>query len=351
MLQAVNDRLAPGQLRLLRYAGVSAVTVVFTQAVLFSAYGVGITGALANVIAVTLGAVPNYLLNRAWVWERSGSHDVWREIVPFWTYALLGLVVSTIVVAWADARWGHRRGRLDRQPRHLLRAVDRQVRVPRPAPLRWSHEGRPRLMVRADLLAAARAARGFLPDDEGRALHDAALAVTVAGPWMEIGSYCGKSGVWLGAAALERGATLFTIDHHRGSEEMQAGWEHHDDSLVDDTGRMDSLPVFRRTIRDAGLEDVVVAIVGRSTTVARHWAAPLAFLFIDGGHAGEVAHADYDAWVPSVAPGATLAIHDVFADPADGGRPPYELWLRALDDGFDQVSATGSLRVLRRGAP
>ncbi|MEM9714062.1 MAG: GtrA family protein, partial [Actinomycetota bacterium] len=90
MLQAVNDRLAPGQLRLLRYAGVSAVTVVFTQAVLFSCYGVGITGALANVIAVTLGAVPNYLLNRAWVWERSGSHDVWREIVPFWTYALLG---------------------------------------------------------------------------------------------------------------------------------------------------------------------------------------------------------------------------------------------------------------------
>ena len=203
-------------------------------------------------------------------------------------------------------------------------------------------------MAHPDLLAAARAARGFLPDDEGQALHDAALAVDRAGPWMEVGSYCGKSAVWLGAAALERQATLFTIDHHRGSEEMQAGWEHHDDSLVDDTGLMDSLPVFRRTIRDAGLEDVVVAIVGRSTVVAGHWSTPLAFLFVDGGHAADVAHADYDAWVHHVGPGGTLAIHDVFPDPADGGRPPYELYLRALDDGFVETAATGSLRVLRR---
>ncbi|MEM9036419.1 MAG: class I SAM-dependent methyltransferase [Actinomycetota bacterium] len=202
--------------------------------------------------------------------------------------------------------------------------------------------------MRPDLLAAARAARGFLPDDEGQALHEAALGVVVDGPWMEIGSYCGKSTVWLGAAAVERGRTVFTVDHHRGSEEMQAGWEHHDASLVDDAGRMDSLPVFRRTIRDAGLEDVVVAVVGRSTTVAEHWTTALAFCFIDGGHAADIAHADYDAWVPFVAEGGTLTIHDVFPDPADGGRPPYELYLRALDDGFVETGATGSLRVLHR---
>lgn len=198
------------------------------------------------------------------------------------------------------------------------------------------------------LRAAAIAARGFLPDDEGQALHEAALDVSVPGPWMEIGSYCGKSTVWLGAAARERRATLFTVDHHRGSEEMQAGWEHHDGDLVDDTGAMDSLPVFRRTIRDAGLEGPVVAVVGPSVTVAAHWGTPLAFLFVDGGHAAEVAHADYDAWVPKVDSGGTLAIHDVFPDPADGGRPPYEIFLRALDDGFDEVAVTGSLRVLRR---
>lgn len=172
--------------------------------------------------------------------------------------------------------------------------------------------------------------------------------MAVAGPWLEIGSYCGKSTVWLGAAAAERGRTLFTVDHHRGSEEMQPGWEHHDASLADDTGRMDSLPVLRRTLRDAGLEDTVVAIVGQSTTVAAHWSTPLALCFVDGGHAAEVAHADYDAWVPRVAPGGTLAIHDVFPDPADGGRPPYELYRRALDDGFTETAVAGSLRVLVR---
>lgn len=200
------------------------------------------------------------------------------------------------------------------------------------------------------LLAAARAATGFMPDGEGLALHDGALHAPADRPWMEIGSYCGKSAIYLASAARQVEAVLFTIDHHRGSEEMQAGWEHHDAGLVDDTGRMDSLPVFRRTIRDAALEDVVVGIVGYSTTVAAHWSTPLGLLFIDGGHAADIAHADYDAWAAKVAPGGLLAIHDVFENPADGGRPPYELYLRAIDDGFEPVSATGSLRFLRQRA-
>ncbi len=137
-----------------------------------------------------------------------------------------------------------------------------------------------------------------------------------------MGSYCGRSTVWLGAAARERGTVVFAVDHHRGSEENQAGWEWHDASLVDeDLGRMDTLPRFRRTIHDAGLEDVVVAVVGRSPTVARHWGTPLALLFIDGGHGVEPARADYAGWTPHVALDGLLAIHDVFPDPADGGRP------------------------------
>jgi MMP 1-O-methyltransferase len=205
--------------------------------------------------------------------------------------------------------------------------------------------------VDARLRAAAEAARGFMPPDEGLALHEAALAAP--GPWLEVGTYCGKSAVYLGAAAREAGTVLFTVDHHRGSEENQAGWEHHEPDLVDpDLGMMDTLPVFRRTIHDAGLDDVVVAVVGDSPTVARHWATPLGFLFIDGGHGAEPAHADYDGWVPHLAVGGTLAIHDVFPDPADGGRPPYELYCRALDSGaFSERSATGSLRVLHRERP
>ena len=203
------------------------------------------------------------------------------------------------------------------------------------------------------LLAAARAARGFMPDDEGLALHEAAVAAgrgpAAGGPLLEVGAYCGKSGIYLGAAARETGTVLFSLDHHRGSEENQAGWEHHESDLVDPAvGLMDTLPVFRRTILDAGLEASVVALVGESATVGRFWTTPLTFLFIDGGHGSEPAHRDYELWTPHVAPGGTLAIHDVFPDPADGGRPPYEIYLRALDDGFVETSATGSLRVLQR---
>ncbi len=201
----------------------------------------------------------------------------------------------------------------------------------------------------SDLLDAALAAKGFMPEDEGRFLYEQAVDAAAHGPLLEVGTYCGKSAIYLGAAARTANSTVFTVDHHRGSEENQAGWEHHDTSLVDpESGRMDTLPVFRRTIEQAGLEDVVVAVIGASTTVARHWRTPLALLFIDGGHGQKPAHDDFEAWTPWVAPGGLLMIHDVFPDPADGGRPPYEIYLRALEDGFTEVGAQGSMRALRR---
>jgi predicted O-methyltransferase YrrM len=201
-----------------------------------------------------------------------------------------------------------------------------------------------------DLRAAAIAARGFMPTDEGDGLWAAALEAADAvadAPFLEIGSYCGKSSVWLGGAARAAGTVLFALDHHRGSEENQPGWEWHEPDLVDPAvGRMDTLPLFRRTVLEAGLEGSVVALVGDSPTVGRFWTTPLALLFIDGGHGSEPAHRDYDLWTPHVAPGGTLCIHDVFPDPADGGRPPYEIYLRALEDGFTERRAIGSLRVL-----
>jgi MMP 1-O-methyltransferase len=198
------------------------------------------------------------------------------------------------------------------------------------------------------LLEIARAAKGFMPDDEGLALHDAARAAGALGPLLEVGTYCGKSAVYLGAAAREAETVLFTVDHHRGSEENQAGWEHHDREVVDpETGLMDTLPFFRRTMFAAGLEDVVVGVLGHSLPVAKVWRTPLGFLFIDGGHAEDVAMADYVNWSAHVVPGGTLAIHDVFADPADGGQAPFHVWQRAVIEGFEPLSATGSLRVLR----
>ena len=193
-----------------------------------------------------------------------------------------------------------------------------------------------------------------MPPDEGVALYEAGASVPVDGsPLFEIGSYCGKSAVYLGTAARERGTVLFALDHHRGSEENQPGWEWHEPDLVDpDVGRIDTLPRFRRTIHDAELEGSVVAVVGDSPTVGRHWTTPLALLFIDGGHGHDPAHRDYETWTPHVEPGGLLVIHDVFPDPADGGRPPYEIYLRALESGsFTEERAVGSLRVLRRTGP
>lgn len=203
------------------------------------------------------------------------------------------------------------------------------------------------------LRAAALAARGFMPPEEGDALHEAVCSVpdSIVGPIVEVGSYCGRSTIWLGAAARRTGRVVHAVDHHMGSEENQPGWEWHEPDLVDPrTGRMDTLPHFRHTIVSAGLTDVVVAVVGDSATVARGWTTPIAALFIDGGHGVEPASLDYELWTPHVAMGGALIIHDVFPDPADGGRPPYEnIYLPAIGSGrFTEVSATGSLRVLRR---
>ncbi|HET7530273.1 MAG TPA: class I SAM-dependent methyltransferase [Mycobacteriales bacterium] len=202
----------------------------------------------------------------------------------------------------------------------------------------------------ADLRAVADAAKGFLPADEADALYDAAWAVAPYGPVLEVGTYCGKSATFLGAAARLRGGVAVTVDHHRGSEENQPGWEWHDTDLVDPAvGAMDTLPFFRRTMHAAGLEDDVVAVVGRSATVAAIWTTPLALLFVDGGHAAEHCITDYRCWTPKVMPGGVLAIHDVFPDPVDGGQAPYEhLYLPALRDGFEEVRRVGSLRVLRK---
>jgi MMP 1-O-methyltransferase len=204
--------------------------------------------------------------------------------------------------------------------------------------------------VDGSLLQVAREARGFMPEAEGLALNQAALSASAAHPWVEIGSYCGKSAVYLGAAALEVGTVLYSIDHHRGSEEHQAGEEYHDPALLDPvTGRIDSLPEFNRTIQRAGLERVVLGVVGESAAIARMWRTSLSLVFIDGGHSEEAAHADYEGWAPHLVRGSFLIIHDVFEDTTAGGRPPFEIYSRALDSGaFEEVSSHNSLRVLER---
>ncbi|HVQ98747.1 MAG TPA: class I SAM-dependent methyltransferase [Mycobacterium sp.] len=202
----------------------------------------------------------------------------------------------------------------------------------------------------AQLLELAERVTGFMPADEGRALYQAALHHFEHGVGVEIGTYCGKSTLILGAAALATGSVLFTVDHHHGSEEHQPGWEYHDTSLLNDaTGRFDTLPTFRRTLDEADLDDTVVAVVGKSTVVAGAWRTPLQLLFIDGGHSQAAAHQDFEGWAQWVTVGGALIIHDVFPDPRDGGQAPYQIYCRAVDSGeFREASAAGSLRVLER---
>lgn len=202
-----------------------------------------------------------------------------------------------------------------------------------------------------EIVAAFEAAKGFMPVGEGLALYAAAAEAARLGlPLLEVGTYCGRSTILLADAARQAGVLAVTVDHHRGSEEQQPGWEYHDPAVVDpEVGRMDTLPAFRRALHAAGLEEHVVAVVGRSPRVAALWGGQVGLVFIDGGHTDEHATADYEGWVPRLADGGLLVIHDVFPDPADGGQAPYRIYRRALDCGaFTEISVTDSLRVLRR---
>lgn len=192
--------------------------------------------------------------------------------------------------------------------------------------------------------------KGFLAPEEGKRLYELALEAALLGPCLEVGSYCGRSTIYLGSACKKRQQLLYAVDHHRGSEEHQPGEEYHDPELLDSVaGKMDSFRTFRATLVRADLENFVVPLVASSELAGRHWQTPLAMVFIDGGHSLEAATIDYTTWAPHVCSGGILAIHDIFPDPADGGRAPYEIYCKALDSGlFEALNSTLTLGVLRR---
>ncbi len=194
------------------------------------------------------------------------------------------------------------------------------------------------------------AIKGFLDKEEGRCLYETAREASRRGPCLEIGSYCGKSAVYLGSACRENNGILFSIDHHRGSEEQQPGEEYFDPDLLDaQSGRIDTFQEFRRTIEKAGLEDTVVPLVCRSGVAARLWATPLSLVFIDGGHSYESVLTDYQCWTPHLMPDGYLLIHDIFIDAAQGGQAPYEVYKRAVGSGlFHELPMVKTLGVLQR---
>ncbi|MEJ2286095.1 MAG: class I SAM-dependent methyltransferase [Desulfobacterales bacterium] len=192
--------------------------------------------------------------------------------------------------------------------------------------------------------------KGFLDEEEGRCLYEIALEAGPRGPCLEIGSYCGKSTLYLATACQKSNSILFSIDHHRGSEEQQPGEEYFDPDLYDpQTGGVDTFREFKATIARGKLEDTVVPIVNRSEVVARRWATPLSLVFIDGGHSMEAACTDYHAWVGHILPGGYLLIHDIFTDPSEGGQAPHHIYQLAIDSGlFKNIKMVKTLGVLKR---
>ena len=192
--------------------------------------------------------------------------------------------------------------------------------------------------------------KGFLDPVEGEALFDRCLSSAELGPILEIGSYCGKSTIYLGTACKSVGRTLFAVDHHRGSEEHQLGEQYHDPDLYDKSaGLMDSFRAFRQALRRAELEETVIPLVAPSDVAARDWQTPLGMVFIDGGHSLEAAMTDYDSWAGHILPEGILAIHDIFPNPEDGGQAPYTIWKKAIESGlFEDIGVVRTLGVLRR---
>jgi predicted O-methyltransferase YrrM len=192
--------------------------------------------------------------------------------------------------------------------------------------------------------------KGFLEEDEGRVLYEVALKASRLGPCLEIGSYCGKSTIFIGMACRQNNGILFSIDHHRGSEEQQPGQAYFDPELFDPKlQQVNTFYEFRKTIEKAGIADTVVAMVSRSDVAARCWSTPLSMVFIDGGHTLEAALSDYTCWSPHIMPEGYLLIHDIFADPSEGGQAPRCIFDLALSSGqFNCVSMIRTLGVLQR---
>ncbi len=192
--------------------------------------------------------------------------------------------------------------------------------------------------------------KGFLDEAEARRLYVLALEASKSAPCLEIGSYCGKSAIFLGTACRENNAVLFSVDHHTGSEEQQPGQEYFDPDLLDrETGKIDTLRLFRKTIDDFNLGNAVIPIIGRSEIVGSAWTTPLSLIFIDGSHAYESVLSDYQTWAKHVLPGGYLVFHDIFPDPADGGQAPYLVYQKAVETSlYDVLPLFKSLGVLKR---
>ena len=192
--------------------------------------------------------------------------------------------------------------------------------------------------------------KGFIEDKEGEALYKYALEYSKKGNCLEIGSYCGKSALYIGSAVKKNSKLLYSIDHHQGSEEQQPGEEYHDPELLNISGDgINTLPFFIDTLERSELKETVIPIISSSEEAFKDLDGPFSMIFIDGGHSEKAAVTDYRLWSSKLAKGGLLAIHDVFPNPEEGGRPPYDIYCMALEsNNFEEIELIGSLGLLKK---
>ena len=192
--------------------------------------------------------------------------------------------------------------------------------------------------------------KGFLSKEEGKKLQEIFKKVHTLGPVLEVGTYCGKSALCFAKIAKDFDSTVFTVDHHTGSEEHQLGEEYHDRDLYDNRlHKFNTLPELLSNLIGSGLGSYIIPIVNDSVSSSKNFKKDVSVLFIDGGHSLQAAINDYDSWKDKIAIGGYLLIHDVFPNPADGGRPPFEIYNLAKKSGkFEDLGIFKTLAMLKK---
>jgi predicted O-methyltransferase YrrM len=183
-----------------------------------------------------------------------------------------------------------------------------------------------------DVRRTASAVEGWLSDDQGRALHAAAAATTGRGAIVEIGSWQGRSTIWLASGARQAGQRVVAIDPHAGSHE-------------DPSAR--TFDIFRTNLERAGLAGQVEVMVMTSADAARKVEGPLELLFVDGDHSLEGAARDADLWLPRVLPGGGVMLHDVATS---GYAGPRRIFQRRIcwSPQFHRIRRVGSMGIAVR---
>ena len=192
--------------------------------------------------------------------------------------------------------------------------------------------------------------KGFLSDKEAKKLQELFLNVHHLGSVLEIGTYCGKSTLNFALVAKKIDGLIYSVDHHTGSEEHQLGEEYHDEDLYDKRlEKFNTLPELLKNLRNSSLGKYIIPILSKSSEASKTFSELISLLFIDGGHSLEAALSDYNSWKDKICPGGLLVIHDVFPNPQDGGRPPYEIYSKAQKSKkFEDLGIYETLGVLKK---